>query len=128
MRALILEDDLELGMFYTACLETLDYDCTLVGSCDEALTLVLDQHFDLYLLDLFIGPKNSRDIARVIRLRDPYAQVFVITGSDVDRKHFDADHFQADHFLKNPVDPHDIGVMAAHVAQQHAEVRKAGLL
>lgn len=67
LRVLVLEDNAESRLLLRHLLRR-DFDATLVGGVDEALSAAQNQSFDLALLDINLGEKRTGvDVLRLLR-------------------------------------------------------------
>lgn len=81
MEVFILEDDAAIGMGLSYALENEGYQTTIATTVGEALTLVNEKAFSLYILDLTLPDGSGYDVCKAIRQKTD-APVLFLTAYD----------------------------------------------
>lgn len=81
MEVFLLEDDAAIGMGLSYALENEGYKTTLTKTVSEALKLVEEKAFSLYILDLTLPDGSGYDVCKAIRLKTD-APVLFLTAYD----------------------------------------------
>ena len=81
MEVFILEDDAAIGMGLSYALENEGYQTTIATTVGEALTLVKEKTFSLYILDLTLPDGSGYDVCKAIRQKTD-APVLFLTAYD----------------------------------------------
>lgn len=105
-KILVVEDNKETQLLIKVSLRN-DFDVKIAFSADNALSLLLNNHFDLILLDLNLnGQGDGKSILKNIReeMKNNDLRVLVTTAydlSDDDKKYF---YENANGFIQKPFD------------------------
>lgn len=81
MEVFLLEDDAAIGMGLSYALENEGYHTTLTTTVSEALKLVEEKAFSLYILDLTLPDGSGYDVCKAIRQKTD-APVLFLTAYD----------------------------------------------
>ncbi len=81
MEVFILEDDAAIGMGLSYALENEGYQTTIATTVGEALKLVKEKAFSLYILDLTLPDGSGYDVCKAIRQKTD-APVLFLTAYD----------------------------------------------
>ncbi len=81
MEVFLLEDDAAIGMGLSYALENEGYKTTLTRTVSEALKLVEEKAFSLYILDLTLPDGSGYDVCKAIRQKTD-APVLFLTAYD----------------------------------------------
>ena len=81
MEVFLLEDDAAIGMGLSYALENEGYKTTLTKTVSEALKLVEEKAFSLYILDLMLPDGSGYDVCKAIRQKTN-APVLFLTAYD----------------------------------------------
>ena len=81
MEVFLLEDDAAIGMGLSYALENEGYKTTLTKTVSEALKLVEEKTFSLYILDLTLPDGSGYDVCKAIRQKTD-APVLFLTAYD----------------------------------------------
>ena len=87
-KILLAEDDMFLSGMYQTKLELEGYDVAVVGDGEEALQKIIQDRFDIVLLDMMMPKLNGFDVLKEIRKdkKTPYANVPVIILTNLGQK------------------------------------------
>jgi len=80
LRVLLVDDETELVETLAERLELRGIAARAVTSGEDALRLLLDQDFDVVLLDVKMPGISGLDVLKLIRRQRPRTQVILITG------------------------------------------------
>src|SRR6266478_9743912 len=80
LRILVVDDDPNIRMTLSMCLEGDGHDVVACGSIDEALAEASRRVFDLVFLDIRLGVQNGLDFIPQLLSQSPWARVVVITA------------------------------------------------
>lgn len=110
IKVLVAEDSKTDQKFIESILSDRDYDLVFVEDGEEAEKLVLNQHFDLVILDVVMPKKNGFQVCRTIKKNENTKDIPVIL---VTSKREEADKFWgkqqgADEYITKPFEPIDL--------------------
>lgn len=81
MKVLLIEDDIQLNTTIKSFLESLNYEVVTSFDGYEAIELIDDDFFDLYLIDINIPNIDGLEIVKYIRQKDVSVPIVMITAS-----------------------------------------------
>lgn len=121
MKVLVVEDDPNLRALWGAVIQKAGYSAHLVETEADARNALLEQSFDLLLLDLFLGEENGTAVAEFAMQVNPACSIVVVTGSSLYSKQ---ELFSMAPsiwvVMRKPVDIEDIIALCEHVANGSA--------
>jgi DNA-binding response OmpR family regulator len=79
-RVLLLEDDANIVELLSIHLHDLGCEVVAVANGQEGLTAVLEQSFDLVILDLMLPGMNGMDVCRRIRQTDRHTPILILSA------------------------------------------------
>lgn len=82
MEVFLLEDDAAIGMGLSYALENEGYKTTLTKTVSEALKLVEEKAFSLYILDLTLPDGSGYDVCKAIRQKTDVPVLFLTAYDD----------------------------------------------
>jgi two-component system copper resistance phosphate regulon response regulator CusR len=82
MRILVIEDDEKVGGFLEQGLREEEFEVSRSRDGDEALLMVLNQEYDLILLDYMLPKRNGPQVARAIRGHGKSTPILMLTARD----------------------------------------------
>jgi len=104
MKVLLLEDDVALSDILGEHLKDRGFDVTLAYSGDEALDHLVDEKYDLALLDINTPHTSGLEVLRTIREYKNRTPIIIITAYQ-DTKHLkEAFENGGDDYIKKPFD------------------------
>ena len=108
MKCLVVEDNLVMREFVTACLVDLGHCVTAFGSAAEALRILKTQKFDLLIVDYKLSDGTSVPIIDYFGATCPNSRVIFLTGSGI-FPNGETSIFApvVDWTLRKPVEPRD---------------------
>jgi len=102
MNVLLIEDDLQLAKIVKKILEAKNYKVTLVDDGDIAVENLMNNYYDLYLIDINIPGVNGLELVKYIRNLHDDAVIIMITAS-IDEYYFQkAYEYGCDDYIKKP--------------------------
>jgi len=107
-RILLVEDDLPLAESLKSFLESRDFSVDLAGSYEEALELLEENRYDLYLIDVNLGDGDGIELLEDLRrFKDDTPTLIISAMTDVGTiaRGFDAG---AEDYIKKPFDPEEL--------------------
>ena len=102
-RILCVDDDEDTCLLLTLLLR--DYEVIAVGSLKEAVQLMANQSFDLYLLDNWLGGDSGIQLCQYIKTADPNTPIIFCSGVAYERDREEALQAGAQEYLLKPVEP-----------------------
>ncbi len=104
MKVLLLEDDVALSDIVGEHLKDRGFDVTLAYTGDEALDFLVDEKYDLALLDINTPNMSGLEVLRTIREYKNNTPIIVVTAYQ-DTKHLkEAFENGGDDYIKKPFD------------------------
>ena len=106
LRIMVVDDNVDAAQMLAMYLEAMGHSVAFKHSATEALTLSLQQPFDVFLLDIGLPEIDGYDLARMLRSQSVTANagLIAITGYGQDRDREKAKEAGFDHHLLKPVD------------------------
>lgn len=106
LRIMVVDDNVDAAQMLAMYLEAMGHNVVFNHSATEALTLSLQQPFDVFLLDIGLPEIDGYDLARMLRSQSITANagLIAITGYGQERDRAKAKEAGFDHHLLKPVD------------------------
>ena len=82
MNVFLLEDDASIAMGLQYSLGKESYKTTLVTNVKDALKLIDEKEFDLYILDLTLPDGSGYDVCKAIKVKGDYPVIFLTAFDD----------------------------------------------
>jgi len=108
MRILVVDDE---PIVLTCCqriLEDQGHTVHLVGSADEAITVMEDEPFEILLVDIKMPIRDGIDLVREIKGKWPQTSVVVMTGYATPGTIRKSRSVKADRFISKPFTPDEL--------------------
>ena len=103
IRVLHVDDDPDIRLMISASLQDLGYFVATAGSSAEALKLVREVKFDLFILDVRLPDGSGVDLCREIHALQPRMPVLYYSAYASDEEQEAALSVCGDAYLKKPV-------------------------
>lgn len=81
MKYLIVEDDPNLRLLWQSVLSDRGYDVSLAASVERARETLRASHFDVMVLDLYLGRENGLSLAGLAAENGAGCKVVIVTGA-----------------------------------------------
>lgn len=120
MRVLVVDDEANIRLTLSMCLEAEGYFVVAHGTIDDALAEVARQTFDLIFLDLRLGMQNGMDFIPQLVRENPWTRIVVITAYASVESAVEAMKRGASDYLPKPFE----AAQVLHVARKVAERRQ----
>jgi len=118
LRILVVDDDPNIRLTLSMCLEGDGHDVVACGSIDEALTETSRRVFDLVFLDIRLGVQNGLDFIPQLLSQSPWARVVVITAFASIETAIRAMKQGAADYLPKPFTPIQVQTVTQRVAER----------
>jgi len=102
MKILLIEDNADLNIAISDFLKVLKYDVVSVLDGSDAITVIDNNKFDLYITDINIPHVSGLDIVKYIRQKDLISSIIVITALLGIENFVDAFNFGCSEYIKKP--------------------------
>ena len=102
MRILVVEDEKEIATFVQRGLRECGFVVDLVLRGDEALEILLDNHFDCVVLDIMLPGRDGLSILRILRDRSDPVPVIILTARGGIAEKVEGLNVGADDYLAKP--------------------------
>ncbi|HEV3208739.1 MAG TPA: response regulator transcription factor [Chthoniobacterales bacterium] len=102
MRILVVEDERKIALFVQAGLKECGFVVDMVHRGDEALEIILDNHFDAVVLDIMIPGRDGLSILRVLRQKSNAVPVLILTARGAISEKVEGLDLGADDYLAKP--------------------------
>jgi len=99
---LLIEDDLNLSYLLSQNLISCGYQLVVCNSGNEALQMIYDQEFDLYILDLMLPDINGFELAKRIKKTKPNKPFIFLTAVKTDQEKFIGYELGAEDYITKP--------------------------
>lgn len=128
LRVLIVDDEENIRLTLSLCLEADGHEVTAVGTVQGALVEVSRRAFDLVFLDLRLGLENGLDLIPRLLAENPWAKIVVITAYASVETAVEAMKRGATDYLPKPFTPAQVQLLTRQVAgRRHLEQRLQSL-
>ncbi len=77
---LVIDDEKEIQKLFSSYLTAFDYQISTAGSIKEARHFLLEEHFDLVILDIILQDGNGMEVLETIHMETPHLPVIIVTG------------------------------------------------
>lgn len=102
MRALIVDDEMDIGVMTSIILKTKRIHADTVISIREANEKIRHNRYDLFILDLNLPDGNGFDLIPSIRMNNTDARIVIISAHDGTIELKQARKFNVDLFVRKP--------------------------
>ncbi|MEA3383686.1 MAG: response regulator transcription factor [Campylobacterota bacterium] len=109
MKIFIAEDNEKLNFFISDTFEKMGYEVvTSIGDNEEKVFDIIEDFFDLYIIDINLPSINGLEIVKKIKLKRKNAKIFIISGDDKIETIIKAYDLGCDDYIKKPFDLREI--------------------
>jgi CheY-like chemotaxis protein len=125
MRILLVEDNRTMARILERGLKTEGYsDYVLVESAEEALDAIIDQSFDLFILDWMLPGVSGLDLARLLRKSQTYHDHPIIISTAKDHSDHVQEAFAAgvDDYIVKPINLDALGAKLQKVQHKYSHL------
>lgn len=102
MRILVVEDEKKIASFVQRGLKESGFVVNVVHRGDEALEIILDNHFDAVVLDIMLPGRDGLSILRILRQRSNPVPVLILTARGEISEKVEGLDLGADDYLAKP--------------------------
>ena len=102
MRILVVEDERKIALFVQAGLKECGFVVDMVHRGDEALEIILDNHFDAVVLDIMLPGRDGLSILRVLRQKSNAVPILILTARGAISEKVEGLDLGADDYLAKP--------------------------
>ena len=102
MRILVVEDEKKIASFVQRGLKECGFVVDVVHRGDEALEIILDNHFDAVVLDIMLPGRDGLSILRILRQRGISVPILILTARDEVSEKVEGLDLGADDYLAKP--------------------------
>ena len=118
-RILYVEDHEDTREMVKIILGKDDFDVITAASIEDGVRLAHDQHFDLYLLDLWLPDGIGLELARAIRKADNETPIVFFSAAAYETDRFDAMQVGAQAYLTKPIKPAELCRVISSLIELH---------
>lgn len=123
---LIVDDEQAHAEAVADSLERAGYECTIVGSGEEAIRCIEGDQFDVVLTDLLLGDMDGLEVLKKAKHELPDAEVVVVTGHGTIKTAVTAMQLGAHTYLTKPLDINELRTVVAK-ATERQRLRRTNL-
>ena len=102
MRILVVEDEKKIAGFIQRGLKECGFVVDVVHRGDQALEIILDNHFDVVVLDIMLPGRDGLSILRILRQRANSVPVLILTARGEISEKIEGLDLGADDYLAKP--------------------------
>jgi two-component system, OmpR family, response regulator len=102
MGILVVEDEKKIAGFIQRGLKECGFVVDVVHRGDEALEIILDNHFDVVILDIMLPGRDGLSVLRILRLRANAVPVLILTARGEISEKVEGLDLGADDYLAKP--------------------------
>src|ERR1019366_2684126 len=118
LRILVVDDEVNIQVTLSACLESDGHYVVARGNGREALVDAARQAFDLIFLDLRLGTENGLDYIQPLLAFNPWAKIVVITAYASIETAVEAMRRGATDYLPKPFSPAQVELVTASASER----------
>ncbi len=124
-RILYVEDDISLGFVTRDNLELEGYEIIHCTTGDEAMQKILEDHFDLCILDIMLPGIDGFDLAKAIREKDREVPILFLSAKSLKEDRLKGLRLGADDYLTKPFSIEelllkiDVFLRRRHIVNKH---------
>jgi len=118
-RILYVEDHEDTREMVKIILGRNEFDVITAASIEDGVRLARDQHFDLYLLDLWLPDGIGLELARAIRQVNNETPIVFFSAAAYETDRFDAMQAGAQAYLTKPVKPSELCRVISSLIEFH---------
>lgn len=107
-KILIVDDDPQISSLMTVILESCGYEITVATSGNEALKKIDEQEPHLVLLDINMPGLSGLETLEMVRKRDGYTSVVLVSGNSDTEDVITGLEAGADDYICKPFNPHEL--------------------
>lgn len=127
-RVLVVDDESNIRLTLTLCLEAGGHQVTACASADEAMSAVRRHPFDLIFLDVRLGVASGLDLIPDLLAQCPWGKVVVITAYASAETAIAAMDRGASDYLPKPFTPAQVQLVVRKVQEQRKLEMKLGAI
>lgn len=124
-RILYVEDHEDTREMVKIILGKTEFDVITAASIEDGVRLAHDQHFDLYLLDLWLPDGIGLELARAIREVDNETPIVFFSAAAYETDRFEAMQAGAQAYLTKPVNPSELCRVISSLIEVHEVMHTA---
>ena len=102
MRILVVEDERKIALFVQRGLRESGFVVDVVHHGDQALAVILDNHFDAVVLDIMLPGRDGLSILRALRQKSNAVPVLILTARGAISEKVEGLDLGADDYLAKP--------------------------
>ena len=102
MRILVVEDERKITLFVQSGLKESGFAVDVVHDGDQALAVILDNHFDAVVLDIMLPGRDGLSILRALRQKSNAVPVLILTARGAISEKVEGLDLGADDYLGKP--------------------------
>jgi two-component system, OmpR family, copper resistance phosphate regulon response regulator CusR len=102
VRILIVEDDERIVSFMKRGLEAEEFDVDIASGKSQTCDLVTTRHYDLIIIDIFLGPDDGLDLCHSLRQRRVGSPILIMTAKGTPETEKASKEAGADAYLAKP--------------------------
>ena len=121
-RILYVEDHEDTREMVKIILGRNEFDVITAASIEDGVRLAQDQHFDLYLLDLWLPDGIGLELARAIREVDNETPIVFFSAAAYETDRFEAMQAGAQAYLTKPAKPSELCRVISSLIEFHEVV------
>jgi DNA-binding NtrC family response regulator len=114
-RILIVDDEKNLRLTMTMCLEPLGYEIGTADDGEDALRQLDNQEFDLILLDIRLPGMDGLDVLRRVVKQHPDIPIVMVSAHGTVESAVEAMKLGAVDFIEKPFTPHELRTVVKQV-------------
>lgn len=107
-RVLIIDDEKNIRLTLSQCLETVGYEVDTAISGDHGLTKYSENKYDIILLDMKMPGIDGMEVLRRLKSQDPLQNVIMITAHGTIETAVEAMKLGAIDYIRKPFTPEEI--------------------
>jgi len=102
LRILVVEDERKITLFVQSGLKESGFAVDVVHDGDQALAVILDNHFDAVVLDIMLPGRDGLSILRALRQKSNAVPVLILTARGAISEKVEGLDLGADDYLAKP--------------------------
>jgi DNA-binding response OmpR family regulator len=119
MKALLVEDDIQLNTTVKKFLQLQNYSVVSVFDGEEAINLIDKESFNIYIIDINLPNISGLEIVKYIRKKDLISPIIIMTASLEINNFVDAFDNGCSEYIKKPFHLKELEIRMQHLLQNN---------
>ncbi|ADN09759.1 response regulator transcription factor [Sulfurimonas autotrophica] len=120
MKALLVEDDIQLNTTVKKFLQLQNYNIVSIFDGEEAINIIDEERFDVYIIDINLPNISGLEIVKYIRKKDLISPIIIMTASLEVNNFVDAYDNGCSEYIKKPFHLKELQIRMQHLLKNNS--------